>query len=225
MRSIVHSLSNRQSIAQVARLHTRATGSWPVEDVCTMLLEIINLRLPSICAHSKGVARMAMRIADELGLNHEDRHALHCAALVHDLGKLAVPSSILEKRGPLTEDEWVTVRQHPMQTYDLVHRIPGMENIAALARTHHERLDGSGYPEGLTRAHLTLPARILAVADVYDALSATRSYRDDLSQEQVLAIIAEQVPHALDARCFSALCRVLRVEMPPCGVTAEAEAL
>ncbi len=127
------------------------------------------------------------------------------AALLHDIGKLSLPNTILDKPAGLTPREWETVRLHPDYTHRILEKIDGFQELAFVASTHHERLDGSGYFRNLRGEHLSLPCRIVAIADVFDALSSSRPYRDKLPRETVLQIIAKKVPHQLDLSCYEAL--------------------
>ena len=131
------------------------------------------------------------------------------AALLHDIGKLAVSNRILDKPGPLTADEFDRVRQHPAITEQVLRRIPGCEHLATMAAAHHERLDGGGYPRGLTGAELTLPMRVLAIADVYEALTSERPYRRAMSSDEALGIMRVDVPHRLDPDAFATLAQLL----------------
>jgi HD-GYP domain-containing protein (c-di-GMP phosphodiesterase class II) len=124
---------------------------------------------------------------------------------LHDIGKLSVPNTILEKPAPLTAAEWDVVRMHPYYTLQILRRIPGFEELSDVAAAHHEKLDGSGYFRHWDAAQLTKPARILAVADRFDALAARRPYRDALPLETVFDAMREEAPHALDAECLEAL--------------------
>ena len=129
---------------------------------------------------------------------------LRRAALLHDIGKLSVPNRILDKPGSLTPDEWAVIKLHPYHTYQILERIPVFGELAFDASAHHERLDGRGYYRNLTGDHLSPPARILAVADQLDALSADRPYRARLPQERVVSILREERgtglwPDAVDA--------------------------
>ncbi len=127
------------------------------------------------------------------------------AARLHDIGKLAISSRILDKPGRLTDAEFAKVREHPLVTQRILERVPGFSELSALASAHHERLDGSGYPHGLTAAELTTPMRVLAVADVYEALTAERPYRPAFSVDRALEIMRMDVPERLDRDAFSAL--------------------
>ena len=133
----------------------------------------------------------ATALATRLDVPEVEVSRLRRAALVHDLGKLAVPNSILEKAGSLDEDEWGSIRRHPGITYDILLRTPGFAELAMDAANHHERIDGTGYHRGLGGSDLSLSARILAVSDVMDALAADRPYRGGMKPEAVLSIIEE----------------------------------
>jgi HD-GYP domain-containing protein (c-di-GMP phosphodiesterase class II) len=127
------------------------------------------------------------------------------AALLHDIGKLAVSNRILDKPGKLSDEEFRAIRTHPMHTLSILARAPCFAALAELAANHHEKLDGSGYPRSLAAAELDLPMRVLAVADVYEALTADRPYRGPLTSEDALAIIDRDVPQRLDADVRTAL--------------------
>ena len=114
-------------------------------------------------------------------------------------------NAILDKPGKLTGDEWAVVRKHPYYSYEILRRIPSFADLSEIAASHHEKLDGSGYFRGATAEHLSLPARILVVADIYDALAAKRPYRDALPLEEVFSIMQKDAPQALDANVFEAL--------------------
>jgi HD-GYP domain-containing protein (c-di-GMP phosphodiesterase class II) len=137
---------------------------------------------------------------------------LRRAALLHDIGKLAVSNRILDKPARLTSAEFARVREHPLVTERILARVPGCEHLAPVASAHHERLDGSGYPRGLTGADLTLPMRLLAVADVYEALTSDRPYRRARSSQEALTIMRPDVPERLDGEAFSTLERLLADE-------------
>ena len=121
------------------------------------------------------------------------------------MGKLSVPNSILDKPGKLTAEQWECVKQHPFYTHQILERIPTFALITNIASAHHEKLDGSGYHRGWDAEKLCRSMRILAVADMYEALSAKRSYRAALGHEEVIGILCRDVPHALDAECVAAL--------------------
>ena len=139
--------------------------------------------------HSDRVAEVADAIAGHLGLDVTERVRLRRAALLHDVGKLSVPNRILDKPGKLDADEWETVRRHPHFTYEILARVPVFSDFAYDASCHHERLDGRGYHRGVPGEGLSQTAKILAAADVFDALSAARPYRGPMPLDQVMAIM------------------------------------
>jgi putative nucleotidyltransferase with HDIG domain len=188
-----------------------------IDDICEAFAWVVDAKSPYTYRHSIGVAAAAVCIAETLDLPSETRTLLRRAGLLHDLGKLAVPSSILEKPGALSPAEWTVVRKHPHYTLEILSRIPGFETLAQVAASHHEKLDGSGYWRGLTAPHLSLPARILAVADVYDALAATRPYRGAMPSWTVMEILERETPHRLDADCVAALRRRIAEGVDPRG--------
>jgi HD-GYP domain-containing protein (c-di-GMP phosphodiesterase class II) len=176
-----------------------------VDSICLAFADIIDAKSPFTYQHSNGVADAAMNIAIHFGMSERDKKQLRRAALMHDIGKLSVPNSILEKPGKLTDEEWQVVRDHPYYTFQILKRIPAFKSFSSDAAAHHERLDGSGYWRRLSGDNITLGARILSVADVFDALRAKRPYRDALPLEQVFSIMRKDSPRALDLPCLEAL--------------------
>jgi HD-GYP domain-containing protein (c-di-GMP phosphodiesterase class II) len=176
-----------------------------VDAICKAFAEIIDAKTPFTYQHSTGVADAAQQIGQAFGMTEPELRKLSRAALLHDIGKLGVSNEILEKPGKLTGDEFAVVRQHPYHTYEILRRVPAFADFSADAAAHHERLDGKGYWQGLKQEHLSLTARILAVADVFDALRAKRPYRDALPLEKVFSIMRQDAPHALDWACLDAL--------------------
>ena len=140
-----------------------------------------------------------------MGLDDATRRLLRRAALLHDVGKLGVSNRILDKPGALSDGEWGAVRRHPRLSMVILRAVPALAPVARLSATHHERLDGSGYPYGLTASELKLPDRILQVADVTDALTSERPYREALAPDEVLAIMRYDAGKRLDADAFAAV--------------------
>ena len=163
--------------------------------------------------HTRRVALRAVQIGDELGLAPERLRDLALGGLLHDVGKLSVPDEILKKPGPLTEDEFAEVQCHVVSGEGLLNELGGFSStVHQLVRSHHERLDGSGYPDGARSDELSLDVRILAVCDVYDALISTRVYRGAWPHERAIGLLREGAGDAFDARCVEALERVLARE-------------
>jgi HD-GYP domain-containing protein (c-di-GMP phosphodiesterase class II) len=144
-----------------------------------------------------------------LDLESSTQATLRRAALLHDLGKLGVSNRILDKPGPLDRAEWETVRRHPRWSMEILGRVSAFGEVARIAGAHHERLDGSGYHRGLGAAQLDTPSRILAVADIAEALSSDRPYRRALTPDEVLRIARRGADRTLDGEALAALAHVL----------------
>jgi HD-GYP domain-containing protein (c-di-GMP phosphodiesterase class II) len=143
--------------------------------------------------HSDGVANLARYLGELFELSEHTCDILEIAGLLHDLGKLRVPDELLEKSGKLTDEEFLTIQRHSFDTYDVIKSIKGFEEISEWAAQHHERVDGTGYPYRNSSKTLSLEARIVAVADVFQALAQNRPYRGALIPEEILAILQTDV--------------------------------
>ena len=176
-----------------------------IDNICLAFADVIDAKSPFTYRHSAGVAGAAVGIGRTLSMSESEVTLLRRAALLHDIGKLSVSNSILDKPGKLTDEEWSVVRKHPYYSHQVLKRIPGFEDLSEIAASHHEKLDGSGYFRNMSAAQLSLPARVLVVSDIYDALAARRPYRDALPLETVFGIMHKDAPRALDSTCFDAL--------------------
>jgi putative nucleotidyltransferase with HDIG domain len=181
----------------------------------------VDAKSPYTFRHSMGVTDAAVRIAQKLALSSERIDFVRRAALLHDIGKLSISNSILDKPGKLNPDEWVAMQDHPVQTQSILSRIAAFKDLAKVAGEHHEKLDGSGYPNHLPAGQLSLESRIIAVADVYGALSEDRSYRAALGLEKIASIMKSDIPGKLDASCFEALMSGLAKQQAPSFVAEE----
>jgi len=166
---------------------------------------VIDAKSPWTFRHSEGVAQIAAGIARTMGFSADNVRYIRRAALVHDVGKLGVSSHILNKPGRLSPREVAEMRQHTFYTYEILSRVSGFKDLADLAASHHERLDGQGYHRGLDAAGLSMPARILAVADVFEALTARRPYREELADEDVARIMSRKVGTAICPEAYEGL--------------------
>ncbi len=180
-----------------------------LDDIAQGFAEVVDAKSSFTRGHSDRVALYADLIGEELGLSDRHRRWLRRAALLHDIGKLGVSNSILDKPGKLDQEEWVQMRDHAMATEVILSRIGAFQKLAPIAAAHHERLDGGGYPKKLKGEDIALESRILAVADIFDALTAERPYRAALPITKSLAIMAEDVGKAIDPDCFEGLKRAL----------------
>jgi PAS domain S-box-containing protein/putative nucleotidyltransferase with HDIG domain len=166
------------------------------------------LRDPYTAGHQRRVTQLACAIAAELGWDTRKIASLRTAALLHDLGKIVVPAEILSKPGKLTDTEFLLIRQHAAAGAEILAGIDFGDDIATMVRQHHERLDGSGYPDGLIDGDILPEARVLAVADVLEAMVSHRPYRPGLSLEVALAEIAEGSGRRYDAAACAACARL-----------------
>ncbi|HTX29832.1 MAG TPA: HD-GYP domain-containing protein [Solirubrobacteraceae bacterium] len=176
-----------------------------LDRIAEAFARVIDAKSPFTARHSQRVAELADGIAEVLDFDADERRTLRRAALLHDIGKLAISNRILDKPGKLTDEEFLAVKTHPVHTLRILERAPCFADLAELAANHHEKLDGSGYPRSLCAGELDLPMRVLAVADVYEALTADRPYRGPLPAEAALAIIDRDVPERLDPEVRHAL--------------------
>jgi putative nucleotidyltransferase with HDIG domain len=182
-----------------------AKGDVSLDAVCQAFAQIVDAKSPFTYNHSNGVANAAIAIARRLNFNAERILFIRHAALLHDLGKMAVSNAILEKPGKPDDEEWRILREHPAHTWNILQSVKGFEELSEVAASHHEKLNGQGYHRGLGAERLSTESRILVVSDIFDALAATRPYRDALPLEKVFGIMRKDVPHALDATCLEAL--------------------
>ncbi len=176
-----------------------------LDQVAEAFARVIDAKSPYTAQHSAGVAAIAVAIGKELGAVEGEQVTLRRAGLLHDIGKLGISNLILDKPGRLTEPEMAEMRKHPRYTLEILVRVRRFAEFAEMAAAHHERLDGSGYHLGLPGAQLSPLARVLAVADICEALSAERPYRAALPREEVLGIMRQQVGTAICPVAFEAL--------------------
>jgi HD-GYP domain-containing protein (c-di-GMP phosphodiesterase class II) len=163
-----------------------------LDDLAAAFADFTDLKSPFTSGHSSGVARLAEVAARARGASNEDVTQVRRAALLHDLGRTAVPNGIWDKPGPLSTMELERVRLHPYHTERILSRSRVLQPLAGLAGAHHERLDGSGYHRGSEAPHLPLPARVLAAADAYQAMTQDRPYRPALALAEAARELREE---------------------------------
>jgi len=183
----------------------------------TALVNAVEANDGYTAGHSQRVAEGACALARELGWDYADVEQLRLGALLHDIGKLGISGEIINKPMSLDDDEWALIHQHPDIGARILSAIPGCEDVLTVVRRHHERFDGSGYPGGLCGEEIPAGARIVAVADMYDALSSKRSYRGAFSPEEAIAILEENAGSTLDPHFTAVFIEMLRRGAEPEG--------
>ena len=160
-------------------------------------------------AHNLRVARLCVHIGRQMSMSAHELRVLARAGLMHDIGKLGIPEAVLDKHSPLSDSEWMLMRTHPEMGLTLLDRMGQSSREVLAVLYHHERLDGSGYPYGIKEEGIPIEARIVAVADTYDALTSNRPYRTACSDAEARRVLAEEARHRLDSRAVDALFRAL----------------
>lgn len=180
-----------------------------LDDIAAGFARVIDAKSPYTSGHSDRVALFTDMIAEEMGMAPAERRRLKRAALLHDIGKLGVSNAVLDKPGKLDGEEWAAMKRHAEYSELILSRIGAFAELARIGGAHHERLDGKGYPRGLTAADLALDVRIVSTADVFDALTADRPYRSAMPVAKALAILWEGAGSSHDPACIAALERAL----------------
>jgi HD-GYP domain-containing protein (c-di-GMP phosphodiesterase class II) len=175
----------------------------------------LGLRHGGTAAHSSRVVDLSGAIGRRLSLRPRAFLDLRFAAELHDLGKVGVPDAVLLKAGPLVKTEWALVRRHSDWGATLVNGVPGLERVATIVRHHHERHDGTGYPDGLAGEDIPVESRILAVADAYVAMTENRPYREALSAEAATSELSANRAAQFDPLAVDALAEVLEQQRVP----------
>jgi putative nucleotidyltransferase with HDIG domain len=179
------------------------------EELLTTLLRTLDLRDRMTARHSAAVARYARETAAAAGFDERDQELVHTAALLHDIGKVELTDHILGGSTALTDSEWDMIKRHPERGADLIGRVAGYHDVAAIVRAHHERIDGLGYPHGLTADEIPALARIVAIADAYDVMTARDSYRSPLGPVEAADELKREAGAQFDAELVDAFLRVV----------------
>ncbi len=175
--------------------------------------------------HSQRVSHYSVEIARAMGLDEEEVEAIRLAGILHDIGKIGIRDEILQKRGKLTEEDWNQIRKHPEISVTILSRIPDLKGIVKIVRHHHERYDGTGYPDGLAGEEIPLGARILAVTDMLDALISDRPYREKITFAEAVEKIREASGTQLDPKIVEALEKIAdRLSLDPTDILVAAVA-
>lgn len=214
---VVQGISVRDPLEQITRGHPEALDA---------LIGAVEVKDPYTHGHSARVAEMSSRIGLRIGLEPEALRGLHQGAYLHDVGKISIPDQVLNKPGELTAEEWESIKGHPVVGWELAKRARSLCDSLPAIRHHHERWDGSGYPDRLVGVEIPLVGRIVAVADVWDALTSDRAYRPAWPLDRSLSHIAAGGGTLFDPLCVEAFLEVLKdTGLVPDRTRADVEAL
>ena len=193
------------------RMYTQKHGRGvsPGEQSTGVLLTALAERDPGLGDHVNGVAELAEALAERLGLSRGEVLRTRLAASLHDVGKMAIPDEILEKPGPLTEDEWKFVRRHTLVGERILLAAPALSHVAGIVRSSHERFDGGGYPDGLAGDAIPLPARVVLLCDAFDAMTCGRTYARRLSEAEAAAELRREAGRQFDPDVVHAFLELL----------------
>jgi putative two-component system response regulator len=206
----------------------RAPFSWDFLRLQELQEQIRTTRRATICAinqmldlkdlntgvHSTRLAEWAVRVGQELGMEESGLADIEVAALLHDAGKVGVPDAILKKPGPLDPEEWRVMRMHPEFSWAVLRLVPGLEKASLYALHHHEKFNGSGYPSGLKEDEIPIGSRIVSVIDAFDAMVASRPYKDGLPLEEALGRLVRDSGTHFDPAVVQHFIPIARAEMP-----------
>jgi HD-GYP domain-containing protein (c-di-GMP phosphodiesterase class II) len=163
-------------------------------------------------SHSRGVVELSLAVSDRLGLDSRQRRNVEFAALLHDVGKIAVPKEIVNKPGPLDAEEWKVMHQHTIEGETMLNRVGGvLAEVGRIVRSSHEHYDGSGYPDRLAGEQIPIEARIVTCCDAFSAMTTTRSYRKAMPLEAALAELSECAGTQFDPQVAEALAKVVEL--------------
>ena len=179
-----------------------------------VLVGTLEMRDMNTKKHSRRVADLTVWLAEKMGASEEEIENMYRGALLHDIGKISIPDSVLLKEGPLSEDEWKVMKTHPTTAYEVLSQVEYLRPSLDIPYCHHERWDGSGYPRGLKGEEIPLAARIFAVVDVYDALTSDRPYRKAWSKEKTVEYLLENSGKLFDPAVIEKFLEILRVSSP-----------
>lgn len=157
-----------------------------LHEVVDALAAAVDAKDNYTCGHSERVAEMSLAIAKEMRLSDEEQYLIHIGAHLHDVGKIGIPDAVISKPGRLTNEEFSMIKDHPVIGYQIVSKVKILQSVSLIIRHHHERIDGDGYPDRLAGAEIPLGARIVAVADAFDAMTTTRTYKTSMSVREAL---------------------------------------
>jgi putative two-component system response regulator len=200
---------DREELSARLRVGRRIVELQTCETVIYSFAQAVDGKSPYTKGHSDRVKGYALALAARLGLSAADTDLLRRGATLHDIGKIAVPDAVLNKSGPLTQEEMALIREHPVQGVRMIEPLESVADTIPLVRWHHERIDGTGYPDRLTGDQIPFLVRVLSVADVYDALNSDRPYRAAIPPDLCLGILRKDaVGGGLDPELVEEFCAI-----------------
>jgi putative nucleotidyltransferase with HDIG domain len=219
--SVVHRMTAHQAFASVGLFRRLTLALDSAEQMVFSIARTVEARDPDTSDHCERLAQLGVRLGRRLGLDEEDLTALRRGGYLHDLGKIGIPDSVLLKPGPLDTGEWDTMKRHVEIGVEICSPLRSLRPVLPLIRHHHERFDGSGYPDGLSGGDIPLLARVFQVVDVYDALTNDRCYRKALDREAALAVMVDETNHGFwDPEAFEAFVLMLESDGAGCAAAA-----
>lgn len=191
------------------RVGQRIVGLQTSQTVVNAFARAVDGKCPYTRGHSDRVTRHAVALAERIGLSMAERDVIYRGSTLHDIGKICIPDAILNKPGPLTQEEFTLVKQHPVYGVQMVEPLSSVSELLPIIRSHHERLDGRGYPDGLSGNQISLLVRIVSIADVYDAVRSDRPYRAGMTHEDSLKILRKDAANdGLDRDLVEQFCAI-----------------
>lgn len=180
-------------------------------DIIHCLVQALEAKDPYTCGHSTRVGEMAYELAVHLEISNDESDKIHIAGHLHDIGKIGIPDATLNNKGTLSEDEWKMIKEHPMIGYEILIKSYKLKSIAEIVKSHHERWDGHGYPNGLKGDEIPLGARIIAICDTIDAMTSTRPYRATFSWDACYEEVIRNAGSQFDPEIVSRLKPVFKL--------------
>jgi putative two-component system response regulator len=209
-------------IRSLIRMKSLTDALEDAEVVLFTLARTIEAKDRYTLGHADRVARYAVALGRTLGLGPEKIDLLRKGGILHDIGKLGVPDAVLQKEGPLDAHEWAVMRRHPLMGCEICERLKGIDEVLPMIRNHHERLDGTGYPDGLKGGQISDIVRVVSIVDIYDALTTRRSYKDAFPMDKAFRVMWEEVDKGWWDRdimkVWESMVRHGKVDVPISGV-------